>query len=715
MGKFFKILTGIILLLFIAVVVGGYIFIKTFNFNDYKDDITELVSEKLGRKLVINGDAHVGISLFPTIIVEDVELANASWAKEPMMVKVKRFEIQFALMPLLKKQIEIRNISLIEPQVNLEVAQNGKQNWIFDLPKQAENTVSTKLSLSLISEANAMVNVEDSNFTLANLTAQNVEISNGTLIYNDRGKVTNVKISNVVISIPSIDDNIDTSFALMLDDTPINGKATLGSINNFLHKSEAYPLILTLKAYGINVALDGTIKNLTTDDITYNFKTNVYNPAGNFDLPETTLEAVVIGNLKKVGVDISLLNIVNNKITGVVEANISKKIPYIAASLKASVFDLRVFNKNSPMAYAVPELIPSAQATEMVSATPIPYASLGKVNADIKLAIGKLILNDALQADNVNMTLQLKDSVLSIAPVNMNFGGGEVSGSLALVAPTKKAVIKLLGENLLLQNLHKEFQVAGDGDFGIAEGGKLDFDMNLQSSGDTLRSMVTNLNGQVAAVVDKTQVQTGKFKFLTSTFAKQLLDVLGIRKDTSKKIDVACAAVHGDFANGKVNFPQGIALEAKQMYIVSDGKINLQDDKIDFSIKPNIKDVSIVQAISSFIKVKGTLQNPKLALDNTSTAKAIIGVAATGGTAYLGSQIMSSDSAPCYTALKGTIYANRFAAPSGVVNGAKDVYQGAEKQIGKGIKNLKDTAKGVLNMFKNSLTSNKSETINGAQ
>ena len=76
MGKFFKILAGIILLLFVAVVVGGYIFIKTFNFNDYKDDVTELVSEKLGRKLVINGDAYVGLSLFPTIIVEDVELAK---------------------------------------------------------------------------------------------------------------------------------------------------------------------------------------------------------------------------------------------------------------------------------------------------------------------------------------------------------------------------------------------------------------------------------------------------------------------------------------------------------------------------------------------------------------------------------------------------------------------------------------------------------------
>ncbi|MBQ8436167.1 MAG: AsmA family protein, partial [Alphaproteobacteria bacterium] len=355
------------------------------------------------------------------------------------------------------------------------------------------------------------------------------------------------------------------------------------------------------------------------------------------------------------------------------------------------------------------------QASELVPATPIPYQSFSIVNADIKLTIGKLIINDTLQADNVNMTLQLKDSILAISPFKMSLGGGNVSGSLAMAAPTQRATLQIVGNKLLLQNLHKEFQISGNGDFGVSEGGNLDFDIKLKSKGNTWRSIVNNLDGQVAAVVGNTQIQTGKFKFITSTFVAQLLDILGLKKDTSQKIDIACAALHSDLSDGKATFPQGIALESKQIYLVSDGSINLQNDKIDFSIQPNIKDVNLVQAISSFIKIKGTLQNPKLTLDNTSAAKAIIGVAATGGTAYLGSQFMSSDSAPCHTALKGTVYASRFPAPQGAINNAKDVYQGAEKQINKSIKDLKNTAKDVINIFKNSLKSNKIETSNGAQ
>ncbi len=710
MSKIFKILIGTVLLLFLVIIIGGYIFIKTFNFNDYKTDVSELASQKLGRKLLINGDAHIGISLFPTIIVEDVELANAPWATSTPMVKVKRFEIQFALLPLLKKQIEISTISLIEPQINLEIAKNGDKNWIFDIPKTPQTSSLHLPNLSLISSANANEIIaskesNNNNFALVGLAAQSIKIEDGSLIYNDKGKITTIKLSHLNLSIPNPDAPISLDFEAELENTPITGQATVGSINNLLHNPQSYPLILTLNAYGLDLALDGSISNLT-QNISYNFQTNLYNPAGNLSMPETTLEAQITGNTKNINANISTLNIVNNLISGKVNINIAASRPYIKADLQSSVFDLRVFNPNSPTAQLIPDLISSAQATELVPATPIPYNSLNYVNADITLAIGKLIINNALQADNINLTVQLKNSVLAITPLKMNFGGGEIDASLALSAPTKHASLKMNGKNLLLQNLHQEFQISENGDFGISNGGNLDFDLNLKSNGNTIRSMVSNLSGQIAAVVGQTQIKTGKFKFITSNFISQLLDILGLKKDVSQNIDVACAAIHSDLSSGMAKFPQGIALESKQMNIVSDGTINLQNDKIDLRIQPNIKDVSLVQALSSFIKIKGTLQNPKLALDNTSTAKAIIGIAATGGTAYLGSQLMSTDSSPCYTALQGTIYAKRFNAPSGAANAAKGVYQNAEDSISNGVKNLTDSAKGVINMFKNSLKSN---------
>ena len=165
-------------------------------------------------------------------------------------------------------------------------------------------------------------------------------------------------------------------------------------------------------------------------------------------------------------------------------------------------------------------------------------------------------------------------------------------------------------------------------------------------------------------------------------------------------IRVAYVTLTKYVAELKANFPKGIAVSSKQMMVVSDGNINLLNDKIDFSIRPNITDLNVVQALASFIKVQGTLQSPKIVLDDANAAKAIIGVAATGGTSYIGSQLLQVDSSPCYTALKGTSYQNRFPAPSGVAASTQNAYQDAEKQIDDSIKDLKNTAKNIINIFK---------------
>ena len=699
MAKFFKILLTAVIVLLLVAVVGGYIFINTFDFNKYKGYVTELASKELGRKLAINGDASVGISLVPTIVLEDVELANASWASAPQMVKVEKLEVRFSLLPLLKKQIEIDNINLVKPQIYLETAKNGEQNWVFKVPAENEKERAAAVAEVMSKHPQESKEINSAGVVLAGLVAKSVTIEDGLVVYDDKGSKTEVKINSVALSLPGMDEKINLSFDVLLNSQQIKGSAIAGSLNNFLNSPASYPLNLAVKAYGVDVSLDGVLSNML-NNLSYNFKTNVYNPAGNFGAPETTLIAQVSGDLKKVLADISSLNVVNNLVTGKVSADVASGVPYINADLKSSKFDLTVFNQNSNMAWNMPELVASVQASALVPDIRIPFAVLKQVNADVKLSIGTLIIDKGMQADNVKMAASLKNGMLNVNPLQLGFGGGEADASLQANAAAQSMVLKLTGKNLQLQKIHQEFQISGANDFGISSGGNLDLDINLKGSGATLRQLVNNLSGQAIVIVNKSVIQTGKLNFLTGNFVSQLLDVLGIKRNASKKIDLNCAVVRSDIGSGKAVFPKGIAVSAKQMTVVSDGSINLANDKIDFSIKPNITDVNVVQAIASFIKVKGTLENPKIAIDDKTAAKAIIGVAATGGTAYLGSQLLEVDSSPCYTALKGTAYQDRFPAPSGVAATTRNVYQDAEKQIGSGIKDLKNTAKDIIGIFK---------------
>ena len=113
MRKIGKIFGIIFLGLILLVGIPGYYFIRNFDLNKYKSYASEIVEEQLGRKFSINGEASIGISLVPTLILEDVELANPSWASQPQMVKVKKLELKFALLPLLRKQVVIDKAVLI--------------------------------------------------------------------------------------------------------------------------------------------------------------------------------------------------------------------------------------------------------------------------------------------------------------------------------------------------------------------------------------------------------------------------------------------------------------------------------------------------------------------------------------------------------------------------------------------------------------------------
>lgn len=722
MKKFLKV-TGIVLLGLILVLgVSGYFFVKNFDLNKYKSYVSDIVEKQLGRKLAINGNASVGISLIPTIVIEDVELANASWATAPQMVKVGSLELKFALLPLLKKQIVIDKIAVIDPQIYLETSKDGKNNWEFDKPSKAASAAAVPAPVEAVLPADKQHDIEkaasDSDNAamalLAGFAAKNVSIENGLVeISNQKdGSQTKVEIKNVSMSANSFYENINASFDVVFDGQAIKGKTVLGSLDTLLSNKAPYPFDLSVTAMGINLATNGSVSDAMNHP-SFAADVNVYNPAGNMSAPETTLKSYVEGDMKQVKAEIKLLNIVTNVITGEITADISGKIPFITADLRSDVINLEKFNQQSNFAFEMPSLIGEAEASPLVPNTPIPYAEMSKVNAKVDLDIKRLIIQPAMEANNVLVKANLQNGVLNVNPMQMNFGGGDLKADLQVNAKTQKITFNALSQNMLLQNLHKEFLVAGKGDFGILSGGNTEVKINLTANGETYRQLVQTLNGQAIVILNKSLVQTGNLSFMTGNFISQILNVIPFNKKANQEIDLKCAVIRADLGSGKAVFPKGIALNSNQLNLVSDGNINLINDKIDFSIHPfsgKVVDTNVAQAISSFIKVKGTIEEPKIAIDDTQALKAIVGVATTGP-AFLGTQLLDADPAPCHTALAGTVYKDVFPAATGVQATTQDVYKDTSAAVSDSVKAIKGTAKDtakelegaakdILNMFK---------------
>src|SRR5262245_27410152 len=116
----------------VVIVIGGAaIAIYSIDFNQYRSTIADRVKQATGRDLKIAGDLKVGISLTPTVAVDDVSFANASWGSRPAMATVKRFEAEMELVPLIHGDIRVKRVVLKGADILIETDAKGQGNWPF--------------------------------------------------------------------------------------------------------------------------------------------------------------------------------------------------------------------------------------------------------------------------------------------------------------------------------------------------------------------------------------------------------------------------------------------------------------------------------------------------------------------------------------------------------------------------------------------------------
>lgn len=708
MRHLFKVLLSFILILALIITIGSYLFIKRFDLNSYKSLIEKQAYQYTGRELKINGDARLGISLIPTLIVDDIVFANAPWAEQPEMVRINTLKIQISLLPLLKRQIVIDDIILINPHVFLEKAANGLPNW--DFPTQTANRTVQTLGFAQLQEYDS-VNVFNAQAPLPdyiqNISVKNISIEDGYIHFYDAStqKTHDLTINSLTFNMDSLDSPIKTQINAVYQNQPIKTKMILGSFNDLYTPQKPYNIDLDIETYNVKTLIKGTLLDVL-NNISYNLAISATSPAGNFELPETSLRTDLQGTVTHINANIQKLSIANNQISGTLIIDTSKSIPQIKANLQSPALNLQTL-KHKKTAHNF-DLIKSAAASELIPNTPIPYDLLRLANGNIAFSIKKLIVDDAISAENVSLKATFNNGILNIKPLNFDFGEGNIDLIATVNANNRSLTAKINSQNILLQNLHKEFLISDHKDFGVLSGGKTFLTTTLNSQGNTLRQLVQNATGQIVAIASESKIQTGHLTFLTKGIIPQILQVLKVDTSKNNKVNMQCAVVRADIAGGKVSFPDGIAIQSDKMTLSSNGKVNLINDKIDFSLAPSFDlDAGISQAISSLVRITGTIDHPQIALDDKQALKTVVGIATTGGFGYIGYQTALSNNSPCYTALKGTSYQDMVPQPSKAskaqqeaITETKAALKETKTQVKKELKNLEKNAKEIINIFK---------------
>ena len=399
-----------------------------------------------------------------------------------------------------------------------------------------------------------------------------------------------------------------------------------------------------------------------------------------------------------------------NKINGNVYVDLAPKTPYLKLTADSQSINLQDFTDQKQASAG--SMISSANASTLVANTPIPYDYLKMVDADIDLKIKQLIIDSAMMLKDISAQINLKNGVFKANFKNIGAGNGNISGTVNTDANQKTTSVNLKGNNIILQQFYTPFSQNSNPTLFIKEGGKTNFDIVLNTSGSNTDQYIANSKGQIIAFVDSSVMKISSLDKLRGNIIVQILDTLKLNVNNSD-LKVKCAVVRGDIANGNINYPKGIVFNAKDFYLVADGRMDLNDETLNLSLQPfsgKIKDVNISSLLGSLLKIKGTFNNPKVSINKEQTATAVVGAIATGGMYNVGDMMLSADASPCHTALKGTSYAGYFPEEKGVTNSVskqytntKDAIKGAGKQVktlGKDLKNAgKDAIGGLLGAF----------------
>ena len=716
MKKFLKFL--VVILLLPVVIFGGAIgFLKFADLNKYKPQIEELVLKYAQTKIEINGDLDIGVSLKPSIELNNVTVYMPQ-NNEQKLAEVGNALVQVSIIPLFDKEIVVdmlqtsnttifygENDSLLiknltadmdnyDSPINLmvetniagiDIAGEGKISSLKKLQQSEFNDINANISVTAMGYLlyfDGSVNGLQDNLTVSGsyeLSRQNTTLS-GNADIDLSGEIPNIK-ADINSNLIKVADFIETK-------TASNSWLIKSAHAEDFIKGTEIPYKYLQMA---NADITFDIKKIEIDA-----KTSAQNIKGGATLKDGALK-VNIKNAEAKGI----------KVNGSVAVDSPKNLPYAKLNIKSDKINIEeITGAKTVKKASLDWLIGSAYASSLVANTPIPYNYLKMANADIAADIKKIDINKDISVSDVLAYINLKNGLLKTNIQSLKAGTGSITGTITVNASDKTAAVNLKGKDIILQDLYKPYSQADNKTLYVKSGGKTNLLINITTSGKDTNQYLSNLNGQFITFMDKSVVKIKSLERLKGNVIVQILENLKISV-TKDDMNLSCAVVRTDINKGSMNFPKGIAVDAKDFYLVANGKINLSDEKMNLEIQPfsgKVTDTNISSIIGGLLKIKGTISQPKITLNQEATAKNVIAAIASAGAYNVGDMMLSADPSPCRTALSGTEYAEYFKNNAPVRNAISGGYTSAKdsvKNVGKELKNqAKDLKKSIKGLFK---------------
>jgi uncharacterized protein involved in outer membrane biogenesis len=658
-----KWILGIAGFLVVALVVTVYIVLSSYDFNHLKPQITRAAKDATGRELTLAGKINLKISFSPALAVEGVAFQNASWGSRPEMAKIKRFEVQVAIIPLISGHIEIKRLILVEPDLLIETDKSGKSNLDFEAMKKADSTKKKEEGPS------------EGKMKLPALTITELRIDKGRITYKDgkSGSAYTVMIDSLNAAVSGIGDPIKLKMKGAFNGQGLEVAGTLGPLEALTNPGKPWPLHLTASVAGANLNVDGQIKDVQAQrgiELSFAAKGKDLGDLGKltgkplpikgpFDISGRITDPAA-KTYKITGLKIALGE---SDLGGTMEANVAGKRPKLTAALSSQKLDLRsLLPKGEGPDKAAGKTEKAPKAERIFPNDPLPLDALRQGDAAVKIQAGKVLLPQ-LAINDLTVEMILDGGHLTITPLKAVIGGGNLNGRIDLQPQGKvgelTALLKVdhLDVGRMLKELNKEDVLEGS----------LDVDIDLKGSGSSVAALMAGLNGKTSIIMGKGKINNKYIDLLGADMSSSIFRLLNPAKEETSYSTVNCFVSGFKVKDGLAD-TTALVFDTSNMTVFGDGKVDLKTEKLNLGLKPVPKEgvgksgmgrLSLsLSELSKPFRLGGTLAHPSLVIDlsqaTTTLEKAVRGMAllGPGGTAGASAGGSSGDKSPCLTAIE---------------------------------------------------------------
>jgi uncharacterized protein involved in outer membrane biogenesis len=255
---------------------------------------------------------------------------------------------------------------------------------------------------------------------------------------------------------------------------------------------------------------------------------------------------------------------------------------------------------------------PSSDGEYSVPDTAIPVEFLRNSKVDVSYKIDKFKYHN-LALQNFSFNIKSKDQVINIAfDPALKLGGGKLDLTATYDPMPASPIFTLQAKSQNIQFEKLFMEIVGKTPLS---GSTIDINANLQGTGTTFAALVNSLYGKILITIGSGQYLNGS-QSVPGLFANVLSGVITFKKSESSTA-FNCGVMNFKVNNGIATANRGIAIEASSVNVLGNGKVDLRNGRIAFSIIPknttsldalDVTQFSLAQAVT----VSGTITKPEV-------------------------------------------------------------------------------------------------------